>query len=164
MLSPRMILVLFGVAPVDGQNDLVIRFSMHHRRQRKTMKSLNPYLMFSGNCKEALTFYRECLGGEIVSLTTFAESPIDVPEECSQRVFNSEFRADGVLFMASDDLPTNEVDQGSNFALFVVFSESEEQDQVFSKLSKGGKIQFPLENGFGMLVDKFGIQWMLAGQ
>ena len=127
------------------------------------MKKLNPYLMFSGNCKEALTFYKECLDGEIVSMQTFANSPIDVPDEYAQRIFNSEFRAEGVFFMASDDLPNKQVNKGSNFALFVIFSEKEEQEKVYTKLSEGGKALFPLENGFGMLVDKFGIQWMLAG-
>ena len=47
------------------------------------MKKLNPYLMFSGNCKEAMTFYKECLDGEIVSMETFENSPVDVPNECS---------------------------------------------------------------------------------
>lgn len=130
----------------------------------KNMKKLNPYLMFSGNCKEALTFYKECLNGQIVTLQTFADSPIDVPDEYGQRVFNSEFRADGAFFMASDDLPDKPVTRGSNFALFVVFSEKEEQENVFAKLSEGGEVSFPLESGFGMLVDRFGIQWMLAGK
>ncbi len=79
------------------------------------MKSLNPYVMFSGNCREALTFYKECLDGEIVSMQTFAESPIPVPDDAKDRIFNSEFRAGDAL-----------------------------------------------ANGFGMLADKYGIQWMLA--
>ena len=65
--------------------------------------------------------------------------------------------------MASDDLPNKQVSRGSNFALFVTFSEKEEQEEVFAKLSEGGKVLFPLKNGFGMLLDKFGIQWMLTG-
>ena len=128
------------------------------------MKKLNPYLMFSGNCKEALTFYKACLDGEIVSMQTFADSPVDVPDEHKHRIFNAEFRAENVFFMASDDLPNHQVSRGSNFALFVIFSKKEEQEKVFSKLSDGGKVTFPLENGFGMLTDKFGIQWMLAGE
>jgi len=66
------------------------------------MKRLNPYLMFPGSCKEALTFYQECLDGEIVSMQTFADSPVDVPPEHGHRIFNSEFRAEDVHFMASD--------------------------------------------------------------
>jgi len=128
------------------------------------MKKLNPYLMFSGNCKEALMFYKTCLDGEILSMKTFAESPLDVPREHKNRIFNSEFRAEDFMFMASDDLPNNEVNLGSNFALFLSFTKKEEQEEAFTKLSEGGKVLFPLENGFGMLVDQFGIQWMLAGR
>ena len=126
------------------------------------MKSLNPYVMFSGNCREALTFYKECLDGEIVSMQTFAESPIPVPDDAKDRIFNSEFRAGDAFFMASDDLPSHQVTKGTNVALFVAFSDSAEQESVFGKLSDGGKVLFPLANGFGMLADKYGIQWMLA--
>ena len=126
------------------------------------MKKLNPYLMFSGNCREALTFYQECLDGDIVSIQTFADSPLDVSEEHGHRIFNSEFRAGELFFMASDDLPDHQVTKGSNFAMFVVFSTREEQEGVFGRLSEGGKVLFPLNNGFGMLADKFGIQWMVA--
>ena len=126
------------------------------------MKRLNPYLMFSGNCREALTFYRDCLDGDIVSIQTFADSPLEVAEEHGHRVFNSEFRAGELLFMASDDLPNSHVTRGSNFAMFVAFSETEEQERVFNRLSEGGKVLFPLANGFGMLADRFGIQWMVA--
>ncbi len=64
--------------------------------------------------------------------------------------------------MASDDLPNNEVTIGSNFALFVTFSDKTEQERVFNKLSEGGKVLFPIKNNFGMLIDKYRIQWMLA--
>ena len=128
------------------------------------MKSLNPYVMFSGNCKEALTFYEDCLGGEIVSMQTFGDSPVDVPDDAKDRIFNSEFRAGDAFFMASDDLPSHEVTRGTNVALFLVFSDMEEQQDAFGRLSEGGKVLFPLANGFGMLTDKYGIQWMLAGK
>ena len=126
------------------------------------MKTLNPYLMFSGNCREALTFYQECLGGEITSIQTYAESPLGVPDEHGHRIFNAVFRADDLLLRASDDMPSHPVTRGSNFALFVAFSDKEEQERSFAALSTGGKISFPLANGFGMLTDKFGIRWMLA--
>jgi len=126
------------------------------------VKTLNPYVMFSGNCREALTFYQECLGGEITSIQTYADSPLGVSDEHGQRIFNAVFRAEDLLLRASDDMPTHPVIRGSNFALFVAFSDKEEQQRTFAALSKGGKISFPLANGFGMLTDKFGIQWMLA--
>lgn len=128
----------------------------------ESLNQLKPYLMFPGTCKEALNFYKECFNGEIVMMQTFAESPIDVPAKFKQRIFNSEFNAKGVHFMASDDLPANKVSVGSNFALFVTFSDSAEEEKVFNKLSKGGKVLFPIgKSSFGMLVDKYNIRWMM---
>lgn len=126
------------------------------------MKQLNPYLIFSGNCKEAMTFYQTCLGGEIALMQTFGESPIEVPPEHQHRIFNTIFKSERILIMASDDLPTHPVNKGSNFALFVNFSDQTEQQDVFAKLSEGGTVLMPLEGNFGMLSDKFGIQWMFA--
>jgi len=113
------------------------------------MKKLNPYLMFSGNCKEALAFYKACLDGEIVSMQTFADSPVNVPDEDKHRIFNAEFRAENVFFMASDDLPNHQVSRGSNFALFVTFSKKEEQEKVFPNCRKAGKSPFRLKMGLG---------------
>ena len=126
------------------------------------MKSLKPYLIFSGNCEEALTFYSACLNGEITMLHRFADSPLDVPEESKEKVFNSEFRAESVRFMASDNLPPYSTTVGTNFALFIAFSDEQEQESVFAKLSEGGKTLMPLNRGFGMLEDTYGVRWMLA--
>ena len=127
------------------------------------MKQAIPYLMFSGNCREALEFYETCLGGKITKIQTVGESPIGGADEHQDRIFDSEFVSDNIRLKASDDMPGHEVTKGSNFAIFVTFSDHDEQKKVFEKLSEGGQVQFPLENNFGMLVDKYQIQWMLAG-
>ena len=131
------------------------------------MKDLIPYIIFPGNCKEALNFYKECLNGEISLLRDHTDSPIDVAKEHEHLIFDSEFRADNMLFKSSDDLPGYEISVGRNFALFVTFSEEEEQKNVYSKLCESGKALMPLPDTpgtskFGMLTDKFGIQWMLV--
>ena len=128
------------------------------------MKHAIPYLIFSGNCREALQFYADCLNGEITSLTTVKDAPFDVPPGMETRIFDSEFSAENVRFKASDDMPGYEVSTGSNFAIFVTFSDSDERRSAFEKLAAGGQIQFPLEGNFGMVVDKYNIQWMLAAQ
>jgi len=131
------------------------------------MKKLKPYIIFQGKCEEALTFYKECLNGEITIMQTFEDSPLDMPEEYKQKIFNAEFQADDICFGASDSVPAYEIPIGKNFALFINFSEDEEIEKVFAKLSEGGTIIMPLEvsssgTRFGMLADKYGIQWMLA--
>ena len=123
---------------------------------------LMPYLIFPGTCKEALTFYCDCLGGEIAFLQTVGESPLKVDDAWSHRVFHSEFRVGEVRFRASDNMPNQELVHGINFALFVTFAEKERQVSAFEKLVEGGKVIMPLEGNFGMLCDRYHIQWMLV--
>ncbi|MHA2253627.1 MAG: VOC family protein [Candidatus Kariarchaeaceae archaeon] len=127
------------------------------------MKQLTVYLIFNGNCKEALSFYETCLDGKIVSMTTYKDSPVEFATENDHLIFDSHFQADDFILRASDS--PNETSIGRNFALFVSFSSSEELDKVFTKLAEGGSVTMPLAETsgvqFGMLVDKFGIQWML---
>lgn len=123
---------------------------------------LIPYIVFSGDCRAALEFYKEVFAGEIISITTFEHSPIPVDKECINRIFDSEFKADGIHFKASDDLPDHSVKAGTNFSLFVSFTDKSERAEVFNKLSLHGHILFPLDDHFGMVKDKFGIQWMLT--
>ncbi len=133
------------------------------------MKQLSPYLTIPGRCEEALNFYKECLGGEIISMETFAESKsqMKIPEEYKSKIIHSEFKAEEIYFMASDGRPGySEEEARSNIALSINFSDEDEQEKVFNALSQGGKISMPLQNTFysrkfGMFEDKFGIQWML---
>jgi len=126
------------------------------------MKQMNPYLMFPGTCKQALSFYTECFGGEILAMQTFADSPLKLSGEQKEMVFNSVFRADNAIFMASDILPDNQITPGNNFSLFVSFTNQEELTTAFEKLKAEGQEIMPLQNNFGMVMDKFNVQWMVS--
>ena len=126
------------------------------------MKSLIPYLVFPGTCKQAMEFYADVLNGTITFMKPFSESPIPVPNAFKDRIFNSELKADNIHIKASDDLPDNEVKHGTNISLFLVFSKKYDKKEVFDRLSLDGKILFPIEDNFGMLKDKYGIQWMFV--
>lgn len=130
------------------------------------MKQLNPYLTFGGTCREALAHYKESLGGEILSLQTFGESPSGVPPEFSNHVMHAEFRAGEMYFMASDGGPNHNAVSGNSITLSLNFDSLTEQETVFARLSAGGKITMPLQDTFwgakfGMFTDKYGINWML---
>jgi PhnB protein len=130
------------------------------------MKQLGIYLTFQGNCKEALNFYKSCLGGEIVSMQTFGESPMKSDEKDKDLVIHSEFKAEEIKFMASDTMPGHDVNSGNQVTLSINLTDEKEQKEIFDKLSAGGKINMPLEDTFwgakfGMLTDKYGINWML---
>lgn len=126
-----------------------------------------PYIMFNGNCEEALKFYEKTLGGEIKDLMRFEGSPAENMSENKQKVMHSHFAVDGnLLFMASDSgfggqQPTN----GGMVHLSLNFSDAGRIQQVFSALSGGGNVTMPLQDTFwgatfGMLTDQFGVNWM----
>lgn len=130
------------------------------------MKQLNVYLCFSGNCEEALNFYKDCLGGEIVSLQRFGDAPMESAEADKQRVMHAEFKAEGIYFMASDSMPGQTLRSGEMVQLSINLTDAAEQENIFQKLSAGGNVDMPLQDtfwgaSFGMLTDKYGIKWML---
>lgn len=127
------------------------------------MKTLIPYIAFQGDCREALDFYVSAFNGEVTSIQTFSESPIQVSKEQRNRIFDSEFKADNIHFKASDDLPEHPVRIGTNISLFVSFTDKTERKSIFKILSESGKVLFPLDGNFGMLQDKYGVQWMFVG-
>lgn len=128
---------------------------------------MNVYLTFAGTCKEALAHYKEALSGEIVSLQTFGETPQpNIPEEQKNNVMHAEFRAGDIYFMASDSMQGQPLTSGDTVTLAIGLDSLEEQESIFRKLSDGGAVTMPLQDTFwgarfGMLTDKFGINWML---
>jgi PhnB protein len=130
------------------------------------MKGFNPYLSFDGNCREALEYYKQCFNGEIVSMQTFGDSPMPAEGDLKNRIMHSIFKAGSIYFMASDSAPGQPVKSGNNVTLNIDFEDPVMQEKVFSKLAAGGRINMPLQETFwgakfGMLTDKFGINWMV---
>ncbi|GAC19714.1 VOC family protein [Paraglaciecola arctica] len=131
------------------------------------MKQLVPYLNFNGQCQDALHFYQSCFGNAELSIQTFADTRgEEMPKEMRDKVMHAEFKTDGLLFMASDGQVGGDFTKGNNMHLNVQLDSVEEQSVLFEKLSENGSVTMPLQQTFwdarfGMLTDKFGIQWML---
>jgi len=133
------------------------------------MKALHPYITFSGTCRQALKFYKECFAGEIITMKTFRDSPDETAEEFKNNIMHAEFKSEGIYFMASDALPDDKISAGNNVSLSIQFTDKEEQMKVFDFLSTNGSVITPLKNTFwgarfGALTDQFGIDWMLNCQ
>ena len=125
---------------------------------------LTPYLMFNGDCEMALNFYAKTIGGEIKHLSRFEGSPAESMSADKQKVMHATFQGNGFSFMASDgsSLVVNNV---GNVHLSLDFKDSHAMENVFTAMSEGGKVTMPLQDTFwgakfGMLTDKFGINWM----
>jgi len=132
---------------------------------------LEPYLFFDGQCEAALNFYKDVFGGEIAGISRWSEMPKDaggpeVTPETENRVMHANFRSPGVSFMASDATPGKTYGEGP-ISLSVATDRLEEAERVFKRLADGGSVDLPLTDmfwgaRFGMLTDKFGIDWMVS--
>ena len=128
------------------------------------MAQLATYLTFDGNCREAMEFYKEVFGGDL-NIQTFGQAPMESSPDAKDRIMHAHLQSGELTLMASDGMPGHPVTQGTNVTLSVQSKSKEEQDNYFNKLAEGGKITMPLQDTFwgayfGMLTDKFGIQWM----
>lgn len=127
--------------------------------------SLNPYLMFNGTCREAMTFYKETLNGEL-EIMPFEGSPVEVPEDYKVKVLHATLKFGDAVIMASDGMPGQTISQGDSLHLSIDAPNLVIAEQIFKNLSEDGKITMPFEKTFwgakfGMLTDKFGIHWMV---
>jgi PhnB protein len=126
---------------------------------------LTPYIHFQGNAEEAMNFYAEALGGEIIALGRYGESPMPADEEYKNKVLHGRIRFGDNVIMISDTVKGNVVQTGGNIQLSVELSDEGEIDGVFARMSEGGTVTMQLQDTFwgarfGMLRDKFGVSWM----
>lgn len=129
--------------------------------------SINPYLNFAGNCREAFDLYARVLEAPVSFLITMGESPMadQVPKEMHDRICHICLQRDGLTLMGSDCPPDQyEAPQGTIINIGV--ETAEKAEAVFAQLSEGGQITMPLEETFwakrfGMCVDRFGVPWMV---
>ena len=131
-----------------------------------------PFLLFDGNCAEAMTFYHECLGGEL-TMTKLGDSPMKdmLPVEKWERIINANLKSGDIEISATDWMASPEFEpvQGNTFAIFVLGQDFAELKGVFDKLKDGDNNkrlqelhQMPF-GIYGQLYDKFGVQWIFKG-
>jgi PhnB protein len=130
------------------------------------MTTLNPYLSFRDNAKEAMTFYQSVFGGEL-TMSTFGEfhTSEDVAEQ--DKIMHAMLTADnGMVLMGADTPSGMDYIPGNNISLSLSGSEEPELRGYFEKLADGGTVAMPLEKApwgdiFGMCQDKFGVDWLV---
>lgn len=128
---------------------------------------IHSYLTFNGNCREAMTFYQQCLGGKL-SFQTVGESPLanKLPKQMKNSILHAMLSNENLVLMASDMVQEPGLIKGNNIALSLNCNSEIEIKTCYEKLSVGGKANHPLENSFwgalfGDLTDKFGNHWIL---
>lgn len=130
------------------------------------MTYVNTYITFNGNCREAMNFYQECLGGELF-FQTVGESPMadKIPLKMRESILHSNLTSGDVRIQASD-MGDEGLIKGNNVSLMLNCRSEEEIRTTYEKLASGGIASHPLEDTFwsslfGGLTDKFKIRWML---
>ena len=130
------------------------------------MKQINSYIHFNGNCREAMTFYQKCLGGELV-LQTVGQTPMEdkMPAEMKNLILHASL-TNGELVLLGSDMSPQDLIIGNAFNLMLDCCSEDEIETLFKKLSIGGTIDHVLEETFwgatfGSFTDKFGNPWML---
>ena len=133
---------------------------------------INPYLNFDGQTEEAFNFYRSVFGGEFTTFQRMKDSPggDQYPADEQNRIMHVALPiGKNNILMASDTMESmgHKLTPGNNFSLSITTDSEREADDIFNKLSAGGEITMPLERAFwgsyfGMIKDKFGIQWMVS--
>jgi PhnB protein len=126
-----------------------------------------PYLNFDGECAAAFKFYEQCLGGKIVEMMKYGDSPMaeQTPPELRDKIMHVSLKV-GDLELMGSDAPPSFFDKPQGFNVNLSFDNVAEAERVYHALAENGTIKMPLQESFwavrwGMLIDRFGTPWMI---
>ncbi|SFL91618.1 YciI family protein [Marinobacter zhejiangensis] len=130
------------------------------------------HVTFSGNCREAMAFYAELMGGEVRAMLAFSDTPMaeEVPESFRDRICHAELVIGSYTVMGADTMAADIIEDGyqapAGHDLCLQFDDVAQGEQIFQALAQGGTVRMPFEEtfwaqGFGMVVDRFGVGWMI---
>jgi PhnB protein len=127
----------------------------------------NPYLLFNGQCEAAFKFYAKCLGAKIDTMMPHEGTPAaaQVPPEWLKKILHARLSVGDTVVMGSD-APPGRYEKPTGFSVTLQIKNPAEAERVFHALSEHGTVQMPIQETFwaakfGMLVDQFGIPWMI---
>lgn len=131
---------------------------------------VEPYLMFTGRCEEAMSFYQQAIDAKPTMVMRYDESPeppmMPLPPDWGKKIMHCSFMIGQTLVMASDGMSADSVDF-SGVSLSISADDQVQAKRLFDALSKGGNVFMPLGKTFwspcfGMCSDKFGVSWMVG--
>lgn len=132
---------------------------------------LNPYLFFDGQCEAAFRSYEKILGGKVVAMMTNedapegAEMPAENKEAWRKKIMHARLVLGDTVLMGSDTPPSYH-EAAKGFSVTLNVTDADAAERVFHALAEGGTVRMPIAetffaHRFGMLVDRFGIPWMI---
>jgi PhnB protein len=134
------------------------------------MTTLTPYLLFDGNCHQAMEFYKSCFGGEL-TFTKVKDSPVKdlMPPVQLNKTINARLKSGNLEISASDWLRLDRTPiRGNTVCLYLSGGTLQDLKPLFEKLSREAEVTDPLKQMFfgvyGALNDKFGVRWMFTAK
>ena len=128
---------------------------------------LNPYLTFNGCCEAALKFYETCLGGKVLMMMTYEDSPLakQLPPDWGTKILHATF-AVGDQTLGAADAPPERYLRPQGISVTLNIDTAAEADRIFKMLAEEGTVQMPIQETFwatrfGMVIDRFGTPWMI---
>ena len=128
---------------------------------------LNPYLNFNGQCEAAFKFYERCLGGKIEAMIPHAGTPAEehAPPEWRDKILHASLVVGDSVLMGSD-APPDQYETPKGISVSLHNADVADAERVFHALAENGIVTFPIQQTFwaarfGMLVDQFGIPWII---
>jgi PhnB protein len=135
--------------------------------ERSQKLEVAAYLSFKGDCEAAFKCYEEVLGAKLGLFFRYADSPMAdvVPEGWETKIMHGSVRIDGKLLEGAD-VPPERYERPQGFSLSLNVRSVAEAERVFEKLGNGGEVRYPIaktlwSERFGMVIDRFGIPWMI---
>lgn len=129
------------------------------------MDQMVTYLTFNGNCREAMEFYQQCLGGEL-RLQTLEDTPKveGFPKPFKKYVVQASLRKDNILLLATD-MTDGRLIRGNAVSILLEVTDRERLEAYYQGLKQGGTKVYPLDRThwgdlFGGLEDRYGNQWL----
>lgn len=133
------------------------------------LTQVSPHLHFNGECEAAFKFYEQCFGGKIEYMGTFAGTPAEaqVPAEWRNKIIHATLRLSGGAILMGTDPPPGRYEQPKGFSVSLQTKDPADANRMYDALAQNGKVGMPLQKTFwsprfGMLVDRFGIPWMIS--
>lgn len=129
--------------------------------------SLTPYFNMEGNAKEAIEFYQQVLGAEVLFIQSYGDMPDNLPEDLKDLVAHAKLQVGGSEIMFSDSPSTQSpIPKGKQVTICITSNDVEQSKRIFEALQQGGKVNMPLEEtsfspAFGDVTDKFGITFQI---
>jgi PhnB protein len=128
---------------------------------------VNPYLNFNGNCEEAFRYYEKARGGKIEAMLPHegTEAAQHVPAEWRKKIIHARLKLGDTLLMGAD-APPGRYSEPKGMSVSLQVKTPAEADRAFHALAEKGTVQMPIaktffSERFGMVVDRFGIPWMV---